>query len=362
MGKAFLSHADAARLNRNIVLHYVKDRQPVSRTDIWDSMSISRASVTQVIRQLQESDWIVEAEECESNGGRRPRNLRFNDNARFAYVFDWNRHRICLANMGGEILESRTLSFPQSCTPAAFSAIVSDGIQALRVARPVDPDRLLGLGLALPGLIDSRNTTVLFSVELGWRDVDIRRLFSESFGRNVFLERTGNVIALGEYVSGAAKGFEHVLLVLMGNEGIGASAVVHGDCQHGSNYMYGELGHIKLCASRVICSCGQQGCLEATVRDHLMRNGGQFDAQLIEYLSFGVSTAVNLSDPGIVLLAGRLVQGLDSKSEQALLTSIRGKITNERSRSMILHLCGDNADMGVKGMCAHIFNNWFSVK
>jgi len=360
MKDEFLSHSDAAQFNRNIVLHYVKNREPVSRTDIWGAMKISRASVTQVIRQLQEADLIVETGEIGISGRRKPRFLRFNKNGRFMYVFDWNSHLLCLVNIGGEVLDSRPLFFPEKCTPSAFLAVVLEGLRDLRQAHPLEPEKTLGLGLALPGLIDSRHLTVLYSVELGWRDVDIRYLFSESCGENVFLERTGNVIALGEYVYGAAVGHNHVLLVLLEHEGIGASSVVRGDCQHGSNYMFGELGHVKL-PSKILCSCGQQGCLEAVVRDHMMRNGDVVDDQLIEYIAFGVSAAVNISDPGIVLLTGRLVRDMSDSQEQALIASIRRKITNERSRSFIIRLCREERLMGIKGMSAHIFNSQFVV-
>lgn len=360
MSNDFLSHADAAQLNRNIILRYVKNQEPVSRTDIWGSMSISRASVTQVIRQLEDVDLIVEAGESRSTSGRNQRFLRFNGNARFMYVFDWTSHLICLVNIGGDILESHKLDFPQNCTPSAFAATITAGLSILRGKRTIPPEQMLGLGLALPGLIDSRHSTVLYSVELGWRDVNIGVLFSDMFGRNIFLERTGNMIALGEVEYGAAKGFHHVMLILLENEGIGASSVVHGDCQHGSNYMYGELGHIKM-PSKILCSCGQQGCLEAVVRDHLMRNGGILDEQVMDYIALGVSTTVNLSDPGIVLLSGKLVQKLSAEQEQKLMTCIRTKITNERSRTLIIRMCNAEETMGIKGMSAHVFNSWFSI-
>lgn len=360
MKDEFLSHAEAAQLNRNIVLHYVKNHGPVSRTDIWGDMSISRASVTQVIRQLQEAGLIVETGEKQSSGGRMSRSLRINDDARYMYVFDWGTHLLCLVNLAGEARASIPLSFPAACTPSAFACVVLDGVDHLRGQCPVEPETLLGLGVALPGLIDCRHMTVLYSVELGWRDVDIRYLFSKRFGNDVFLERTGNMIALGEYVYGAGRGFNHEMLVLLENEGIGVSAVVRGDCQHGNNYMFGELGHIKLPID-IMCSCGQQGCLEAVVQDHLARNGGVMDEALTEYIAFGVSTAVNLSDPGIVLLSGKLVRGLTREQETSLLSSIRGKITNERSRSLTIHICQEEGMMGVKGMSAYIFNHHFSI-
>ena len=354
----FLSHSDSAQLNRNTVLHYIRNREPASRTDIWSALKISRASVTQVIRQLLQMDLIMETGEIGQSGRRKPRLLRLNKNARFMYVFDWNSRVLCLANIGGEILDSRALVFPEKCTPPAFSIIVLEGLTSLRRTRPVEQERMLGFGLALPGLVDSSRETLLYSVELGWRDVDVRYLFGEMFGQNVFLERSGNMLALGECVYGAASGHKHAMLVLLEHEGIGVSAVIRGACQHGSNYMFGELGHIKL-PSKVLCSCGQQGCLEAVVRDHLMRNGDVLDDVVSEYISLGVSTAVNLADPDIVLLSGGLVRDLTKPQERGLIARIRSKVTNERSRVLNVQIIKEERSMGIKGMSAHIFSRLF---
>ena len=359
MTDEFLSHAEAAQINRNNVLRYVKNHIKTSRTDIWNSMTISRASVTQVIRQLQDMNLIIETGEKQSSGRRMSRYICFNHDARFLYVFDWNTSLLCLVNIGGDILDTLRLTFPENCQPNAFASMVLEGIDVLAERHPIDQDLHLGLGVILPGLIDSRNCTVLYSVELGWRDVDVRYLFAERFHDNLFLERTSNMIALGEYIFGAARGYKHEVLVLLENEGIGMSTIVRGDCQHGSNYMYGELGHIKL-PSRVMCSCGQQGCLEAVVRDCMRRNGGVIDSEVLEYIAFGVSAVINISDPGIALLTGRLIRALTADMEFDLINRIQKKVTNEKSRTLDIHFCREEEMMGIRGMSAYVFDCVFA--
>ena len=366
MDAEFLSHSDAAVLNRNLILRYVRKHKFVSRTDIWSNMRISRASVTQIIRQMQESGLIMEAETGRpvrrSNAkGRSPsRNLCVNENSRFMYVFDWNERMLCLVNLGGAIIESKKLAFPQKCDPMIFSKILMGGIAALRDGHPVDPEKLLGFGISMPGLIDCRNQTVLNSVELNWRNVNMKDLFASEFGENIFLEQTANMIALGEYEFGAAKDYNHILLILMEEEGIGTSVVVHGDCQHGHNYMYGELGHIKL-PSDIPCSCGQKGCLEAVVRYRLMNTGNVIDREIIGYLSTAIATAINLYDPGIVLLTGKLAWRLTDEQLEAMIGSIRDQVTDGRIRELDFHVCTEENYMGIKGMSAHIFNHHFNV-
>jgi len=357
----FLSHADAAQLNRNIILHYIKDNEPVSRTNIWEAMSISRASVTQIIKQLQEAGLVQETDEGCSTAGRKQRYLRINKDAKRFFAFDWTAKVLCLANFAGEILDREILAFPApGVTPTAFTNVVLTGIKALRARHPELSNHKIDLGLAMPGNVDSRNNSVLFSVELGWRDVHMRRLFSDCFDGQVYAERTGNMMALGEYASGDVGEYEHATLVLLENVGMGMSAVVHGNCQHGANYMYGELGHIKLPVN-TYCSCGQQGCLEAAIKDQLMTNGGVMDSRIMEYISIGVSTAVNITDSGKVRLVGHLVDGMTFAQESELTQMIRSKVANERSRRLQIGIGGNYSDLSIKGVCAHIFNNQYAI-
>lgn len=366
MDAEFLSHSDAAVLNRNLILRFVRKHKYVSRTDIWTNMRISRASVTQIIRQMQEIGLIMEADMGKPvhrtrGKGRSPsRNLCVNENSRFMYVFDWNERMLCLTNLGGTIIESIRLSFPPKCDPLIFAEIVMHGIADLRECHPIESTTLLGFGISMPGLIDCRSQTVLNSVELNWRNVNIKDLFFDEFGENIFLEQTANMIALGEYEFGAANSFNHILLIMMEDEGIGTSVIVHGDCQHGHNYMHGELGHIKL-PSDIPCSCGQKGCLEAVVRYHLINNGYVIDEEIIQYISTAVATAVNLYDPGIVLLTGKLVWSMTDAQQQDIIEQIRNQVTDGWIRKLIFHVCSEENYMGIKGICAYIFNQHFNI-
>ena len=360
MKESFLSHENAALLNRNVVLNYIRKRGAVSRTDIWEAMDISRASVTQVIRQLEAENLILEEGKISQGVGRAKKKLVLNASARMMYIFDWNSRQLCLTNFVGEVLERTVLSFPGQCIPTVFKSVVLEGVKRLNKAHPVAPNILLGIGFSMPGLIDSRSCMVLYSTELGWRDVDMQDLFAHELPGNVYLERTGNMIALGEYEFGAGKSVNHFLLVLLENEGLGASVVIRGDCQHGGNYMYGELGHMKL-DSDVICSCGQRGCIEAVIRNRMMQNGGIVDEQIIKYISLGVSAAVNLLDPGLVLLSGKLVNSMDGVVRSSLAESIRCKVTNERSRDTKIEFSNPESDMGIRGMSVFIFLSNYKI-
>lgn len=360
MQASFLSHADAALRNRNNILHFVKKQGSISRTEIWETLNISRASVTQIIRQLQDIGLIVETGAGESTGGRKPIYVAFNGASKKYYAFDWSSRTLCLMDLDGRILVEKTINFATGLTPVAFAAAIEAEIAHIESMSLYTPDELIGFGIALPGLIDHIRGIVLYSIELGWQNVSLHALFHERFGDQIYLERTGNVMALGAERSDDARNVSHFQLIILSSDGIGASAVVHGSCQHGANYMYGELGHIKI-PSDVICSCGQRGCLEAVIGDLMVKNGGIINDQVLEYLSIVVSTAINISDAGYSMLVGSYVDTLTSAQKLTLTDLIQQKLTGRHLRNVKICFCHDMRKLAFDGICANVFDRYFSV-
>lgn len=360
MQNAFLSHTDAALRNRNSMLHYVKRNGTISRTDIWENMNISRASVTQVVRQLQESGLILETGEGESTGGRKPRFITFHGAARKFYAFDWHSKTLCLMDMDGNILHEQTLTFEHGVKPMQFAALIKEKIAAIDALSLCPEEEIVGFGMSLPGQIDSRTGAVLYSVELGWQNVSLRELFADRFGSCVYLERTGNLMALGEYAGSKTEKSTHFQLYILGADGIGVSTIIHGNCQHGANYMHGELGHIKVPAD-VMCSCGQRGCLEAVVTQLLDESNGELTDEILEYLAIGVSTSINISDVDNALLVGSFPERMSQTQREKLLQSIRSKVTSQHMRKLKLSCAFDQKALTLKGISEYLFDKTFPI-
>ena len=360
MHNAFLSHADAALRNRNSVLHYVRYHEKISRTDIWEDMNISRASVTQLIRQLQESNLIQETGEGESTGGRKPRFIMFNGEAKKLYAFDWSCRSLYLTDLNGSILYEKKMNFPQQVSATEFAALILGAIDHIDALKLCPEEEIIGFGMALPGLINSRTCTVIYSVELGWQNVNLSNLFICRFGANIYLERMGNAMALGAYYHGPDKGTNHFQLFILGNDGIGMSTIVHGDCQHGAGCMHGELGHIKV-QGQIPCSCGQKGCLEAVVAKLLADSQNQITDEIIDFLAMGVSTAINISDPDAIILVGSLVEKMDSEQRKQLGISIREKVTGSQMRQLNIRFSNETKELALNGIVEYVFDRYFAI-
>lgn len=360
MRNAFLSHADAALRNRNSLLHYVRYHEGVSRTDIWENMNISRASVTQIIRQLQDSGLIREVGEGQSTGGRKPTYMVFDGENLKLYVFDWAHKNLCLTDLNGRILYEETLVFEKHISPDSFGEMLLGRITYIDSRKLCAPETVIGIGLALPGLIDSRNAQVLHSVELGWQNVSLTDLLDGRFGGNIYTERTGNAMALGAYYHGRHRQTNHFQLYIAGHDGIGMSTVIHGDCQHGAGCMHGELGHIKLGGDE-LCSCGQRGCLEAVVSQALDSSGGKLTYEILDKLAIGISAGINISDPDSILVVGSFVDRMSDGQKQYLDGAIRERVTGKFMRKLTIDFADDTRVMALNGMIDYVFNRYFPV-
>lgn len=360
MEHSFLSHADAAQRNRNNILHYIKKHQPLSRTDIWESMSISRASVTQVIRQLLDSHLILETGLGQSTGGRKPQYLVFNGAAKKFFAFDWLTQQLSLLDLDGQLLFEKQIQLDRPLQPATFVATISAEVRAIAVQQACPDEDIIGLCLALPGLIDSRSGRVIYSVELGWQDVQIRTPFRQALGFDIFVERTANLMALGCSHLEHARNSTHLQLFLLGTDGIGVSSVFHGNCQHGANYMHGELGHIKT-GEDVLCACGQKGCLEAVVNDRILASDGKITEEVLELLSMGVAASINMSDASYAMMVGSYVNQMTPSQQEYLTKAIRSKVTGQHLRHLELHFSSQTKELALSGMCAYAFDRHYSI-
>jgi predicted NBD/HSP70 family sugar kinase len=126
--------------------------------------------------------------------------------------------------------------------------------------------RVLGVAVAVPGLVDQADGRVVTAPNLGWDDVPLRELLAASLPTDCPLrvDNDANAAAVAETAWGAARG-RSPALYLTGTVGLGAGLVVDGSPQRGASGFAGEVGHVPIGGSRLRCACGRSGCWETTV-------------------------------------------------------------------------------------------------
>ena len=125
---------------------------------------------------------------------------------------------------------------------------------------------LLGLTVAVPGLIDRARGVVVAAPNLGWTDVHLADALRRELGSDVpvAVDNDANCAARAESLRGVASGVDD-FVYLTGTVGLGAGIVCGGQVLRGSRGLAGEVGHLRVGDDRHRCACGRTGCWEALV-------------------------------------------------------------------------------------------------
>jgi len=126
-------------------------------------------------------------------------------------------------------------------------------------------EKLLGIAVGVPGMVDHASGSILFAPNLKWRDVPLLALLEkESFGAPIFVDNEANMAALGEHYFGASQGYNEILY-LSGNVGLGGGFLSNGQLRRGASGMAAEYGHMTVDTHGELCNCGNYGCWETKV-------------------------------------------------------------------------------------------------
>lgn len=233
-----------------------------TRTRLTEVTHMSPATITRIIAELAEQHVIIEERMGESNGGRKPVIFRLNYDQLFAVGIQILRDRVALGLYDIKGRPAAHKVFQQySLEPEALLAELAREFETLLSASRIDREHVLGVGLAISGIVDSQEGRLVKSVNLGWRDVGVASMLEKLLGLQVIVENDANAAALAEMWFGGADDTRN-LLYIKTDTGVGAGIVADGELLTGRRGMAGEIGHVPLFADGRPCRCGQKGCLE----------------------------------------------------------------------------------------------------
>jgi predicted NBD/HSP70 family sugar kinase len=314
-------------LNRAAIFRLIVSAGPIARATIAKQLGLSPATVTAVTRELIDQGLIRVAERAPS-GGRPALLLELVGGAATAFGVKLAPDRVVAVRVD---LESEVLDrFEAPFDPAAAGA-VENLTSTLRgwIDGLGDGPPLLGIGLGVSGVFDSRRGT-LDSPILGWHDVPLARDLERELGLPVVVDNDVNTLAVAERLYGRGHDVENFFTVTIGR-GVGLGIVVNGDIYRGFRGGAGEFGHVCVEEDGQLCTCGKRGCLETVVGDPALvaaararkvlgaRQGiaklrelagaGDLQARQIflragETLGRAVADLVNVLSPELVLVSG----------------------------------------------------------
>lgn len=264
--------------------------------------------------------------------------------------------KLGVIDSAGNIIKKSKFSIEDDTTFSVVIAKIIDNINEIISDIPIE--LVGGIGLGIPGLIDTKNGLVVCSGNLNWTNEDVLTPLKNAFSYPIKIANDANVAALGEAKFGVGKAYSTSVFITLGT-GVGSGIIIDGKIYDGNLGAGAELGHMVIEANGRPCTCGGWGCFEAYASatslkeqtrlamlendDSLMWEIGGVENisgktaflysdkdesakkvvdQYIDYLSVGIVNVANIFRPQAIILGG----GVSYEGDK-LLKPLNGKLS-----------------------------------
>lgn len=231
-------------VNEFLVLDYVREHDPTSRTDIARELGLSAASVGRMVGRLRDDGLVTDAGQSASNGGR-PRvmvSYRRDAGAVIAVDLGGTRCRVALADLAGTIL-SEDIRLTHS-TGEAFTTLV-EAIEAMRHEAERRDVPLVALAVGLPGILDPEHGIARDAPYLSWDDFPVVERLARAVEVPFVVDNDVNLAALAHAWRGDGRRIDDFVTLSIGT-GAGGAVVSGGRLVQGRHNAAGEVGYLVL--------------------------------------------------------------------------------------------------------------------
>lgn len=285
------------QINLSVIMRHLREHAPVSRAELAEMTGLNKTTVSSLVRELIDRQFVREVGFEEP--GRRPGAGRLGVlltpdpaagfiisaelgvdfilvvTANFAPEIIWRYYESISPDMGQQAILDRLL--------VLLNQAVQEGCKSC--------NRLLGIAVGVPGLVDQATGSLLFAPNLRWENVPLRAQLAEFFNAALYVGNEASLAALGEHYFGAAQGYDEVLYISAG-VGLGGGIVHQGRVYSGGSGFGAEFGHITMDPDGEFCNCGNRGCWETQVSQRalfrtLRRGAGRGKESLLVQMTEG---------------------------------------------------------------------------
>lgn len=329
-------------LYKNLIIKELYFVKTLSCADLSSRINRSLPFTAKLLAEMMEEGDVVETGYAASTGGRKPIIYSLRPDIMFvvSVAMDQFVTRIIISDMQGNYvtdIEKFELHLPEE---PRWLAILTEKIKGVIHKSGLKRDRIMGIGIGMPGFVDARKGINYSFLEAGEA---VTSYITEKTGIPVHIDNDSSVIALAELKFGVARQKKNAMVVNIG-WGIGLGMIVNGELFRGHDGFAGEFSHIPLFMNGKLCSCGKSGCLETETsllivaekarqglkagRASLLQQlpletfeeihenilfaairGDQFAVELLSEAGYnigrGVAILIHLFNPELVVLSGR---------------------------------------------------------
>ncbi|WP_340392371.1 ROK family transcriptional regulator [Paenibacillus sp. FSL E2-0190] len=352
------------RQNRLTVFEIIKNQQPISRASIAKQTGMSPTTVSRIVGELTEEGYLLDSEQVSSGLGRKSTLIGMMDASVLSVGVELDRSlmSIGIVDLQGQLICSSQFPRTPDESPDRTLERIHEAIEQLFQQHVIDRRRIVGIGVGLPGIVNNEEGIVVFSVQLGWKNVPLAKRLKELTGFEIAVDNELKVRALAEHLKGAAVGSSRTALLGFG-QGVGSAMILEGEIYRGVMNSAGEIGHTTVDPNGMMCECGKAGCLQTYINISSLLSeanrirpirtieelfaakhaGEQWAIHLIDralmYMAITINNVVCMYNPDSVILSGELVDkfpDIYEEVEQLYLSRftwepLRGSFTIHRS-------------------------------
>ena len=245
------------------ILKVIQIHRPITTPDVAVKSNVSSVTAHNFILELKKANIVAECGIAKSNGGRKA--TLYKTNNEFGYMIGLNHGRTRMTT-GIYDLSLNTVRVNRIKTElSSYNATINSMKQemnAIITESGVPKEKILGIGITLPGQVNHREGVVNSMLNLHeWENTPLQSIMERYFGLPVcvYNDNRANVIACKwrNMINGAANA-----VYINISDGVSAGVLIGGEVFSGSHSFAGEIGHLAVHGKKNKCQCGGEGCVE----------------------------------------------------------------------------------------------------
>ena len=387
--------------NHNLIKKYIYRNSPISRVEIAQRLGLTTATITGMVNPMISSGLLREtaAPAEETKGAGRPRMmLEFVPEAYYVCGVDVGVYRTSyiLTDIRGNIVAIRDTDQPLDEYQVTLERLTRE-VSDFLVEAAIPKEKMLGVGICLPGMIDGSVDKVYDIFYEGWTEHNLCAELGQRLGLKVEVENNVRARAI------SAELFDRIVKTepfayFFVSFGVACQMIIDGKVLYGQSAAAGEIGHTVVQRNGPVCpTCGNRGCLEAltgerailqqcrdimatdtpTILKELCRDSqaltmdqvlmaqeagdmavGHVIEDAIEYLGIALANTINLISPRSVVLEGRILS--TPKNQVRMLQTVEQYMFHIHSGMIDFTFLPYDPDRGARAAAAVVVKEFLS--
>lgn len=379
------------------ILDLLYHHDSLSGSALGKKIGVSLPTSLALLNELSEMKFVESCGTGVSSGGRKPVMFRLLNESIYVVACELGRYKakMIIYNSHNKPVTSMSF-FDTSIDDDNLVDKIYTAAQSLIKESEIDENRIFGIGLTMPGLIDETRG-INYTIK-NKKFSNVKERLEAKFQKLIYVNNDARMQAYGEYAFGKAKGYSNAIIINW-SWGIGMGMIINGKLYNGSTGFAGELSHTIFDDEGDLCICGKRGCLETIgsmyvlvnnaiegikkdVVSHLTvafkdrinelkpediinaaKSGDEFAISLLNKIGLavgkGLSFTIQLLNPEIIVLGGVV-----STAKRFILTPIQQALNKnclEQISANVKIVISDNWEQsGLLGVTAMLFQELFS--